>query len=101
MKDKFLSKDGIADKYNFRGQCIEGIQNLGMGVGYIYSLCNMVPSFLSEQNLNDEYAGKVIGGFLAGTVSYFLGNYLHKINDNKKTKALGNIEEISFKGEKK
>jgi Na+/proline symporter len=92
MKDKNLGKDGITEKYDFRGKYIEGGQILGMVVGYVYSLYNMVPSFLSEQNLNGRDAGKVIWGFLFGTASYFLGSYIHKRSEKKKEKALKNLE---------
>lgn len=92
MRDKYLGKDGIMEKYNFRGRYITWAQNIGMASGYIYSICNIFPGFSSGQNLNGEGVEKVLGGFLVGTLSYFLGNYMHKVNEKKKEKALKNLE---------
>jgi hypothetical protein len=93
MKNKYSRKDRITEKYNFREKYINIIQNISMGTGYIYSLCNMVPSFVKDHHISDNEAIKVMSGFLAGTLSYFLGNYLQKVNENNKNKALKNLEE--------
>ncbi len=92
MKDKYLGRDGITKRHNFRGQCIEGAQILGMAVGFGYSLVHMAPDFFVEQNLNVGDFKKVIGGFAIGISSYMTGNYLHKRNERKREKALKNIE---------
>ena len=84
MKDKYLCKDGITEKYDIRGQCIEGVQLLGMGLGYGSSLIHMAFDLTGGKNLDFTDFKEAIGGFVIGTGSFVLGRYLHKRNDEKK-----------------
>lgn len=84
MKDKYLGKDGITEKYDFRGKIINYFKTIGTVGGGVYVILSLGPNNL----------GEILVGGGVGTSSYFLGNYLNKVNEKKKQKALKNLEEV-------
>jgi hypothetical protein len=92
MNDKYLGKEGIEEKYNFRGDCICGMQTLGMAIGYGYTLFNIFKDVITQNDMHNNDLIKVMGGFAIGTASYFIGYKLHKRNENKKDKIIRDIE---------
>lgn len=92
MKDKYLGEDGIKEKYNFREQCINGAQKIGMFGGLGFSAAKVCYDFWTGNKLNMTDFKYVIGGFGIGVISYLLGDYLDKRNGKKKEKALKNVE---------
>jgi len=82
MRDKYLGKEGITEKYNFRGNLVNCAKNGGMILGGLYSLTRIV---------GEDIRGIFLGIGLAG-VSYVGGSYIFKRNEGKKEKALKNLE---------
>jgi len=101
MKDGDLSMEEITKKYNFRENIIERTQNLGIIAGYGCSLISVVFDVLTENSSNMKDFSGVCGGYIVGTGSYFLGNYMHKRNEEKKDKDIKNIERRTIEGYKK
>lgn len=90
MKDKYLSKDAIAEKYDFRCDVIKFAEKLGLIGGGLYSI-----SGVAFEDI------RMIGiGAGIGVVSVLSGNYLNNMNEKKKEKALRNLE-MAFEGERK
>jgi hypothetical protein len=83
MKDKCLSKEGITEKYDCRGNIIDYLKITGTVGGGVYALLNIG----KVNSLREVLIG---GGF--GIFSYFLGNYIYKRNENKKKESINNIE---------
>lgn len=100
MTNNNFGRDVIADKYNFRGDCIEMAQELGMIGGFGFSVLNVTCSILTGNDPAIAYFGNIIGGYGSGLVSYFFGNHLQNKNEANKEKALKNIER-AFEGERK
>ena len=82
MRDKYLGKDGLTEKYNFIGSLISCGKNLGMLGG---GVC--IVGGARYENITSLGIG---AGVIA--LSYFGGNYISKKNKEKKEKALNNIE---------
>jgi hypothetical protein len=82
MRDKYLGKDGITEKYDFMGNIINCGKKGGIILGGLYSITRIV---------SEDVKGIFFGaGFAA--ISYFGGNYISKMNEKKKEKALKNLE---------
>jgi hypothetical protein len=92
MKDKYLGKDGITEKYDFRCKYIRGSQILGVGLGGIYSLFPIAHNFMSSENDSIKDIRNMGVGVLIGVCSYLIGDYIHKRNESKREKALKNLE---------
>jgi hypothetical protein len=88
MNDKYLSKDGIEEKYYHRNELIKCLRNIGTIAGLGYAVLKV------GTNLREMIAGGVLG-----VGSYLTGRYLHKRNEAKKEKALKNLEMV-FEGER-
>lgn len=83
MKDKYLCQDGINEKYGSRSFLINSFKYAGTFGGGAFALLSVSKAGSVEEVL-------ISGG--VGIGSYFLGDYLNKVNDNKKEKALKNVE---------
>lgn len=83
MRDKYLGKDGIEEKYNSRKDLIETFQFIGILGG----------SAMAITSVGSDVLGGAIAGGGIGTTSYFIGNYINKLNEKMKEKALKNIEQ--------
>ena len=92
MKDKYLCKDGITEKYNFREQIIDYGQRCIMLGGFGLSALSIMYDFWAGDKLDMSDFKQVVGGFGVGVVSLVLGNYLHRKNEEKKEKALKSVE---------
>lgn len=82
MNDKYLSKDGIIEKYDSRKGIINCFKNIGIVVG-----CVSVVLGVGSKSVGDLATGGVLA-----ISSYTLGNYISKRNEKKKEKELNNIE---------
>jgi|WetSurMetagenome_2_1015567.scaffolds.fasta_scaffold1696006_2 hypothetical protein len=81
MRDKYLTKDEIIDKYNSRGGVIDYFKTTGTVGGGLFVLLSL------GQNVEGVFVG---GG--VGTLSYFFWDYVDKLNEKGKQKALKNLE---------
>jgi len=81
MRDKYLGRDGIEEKYNFRGDIINYFKNIGTIGGGVFVLLSL-----------GKDVGEVLTGGGVTTFSYFVGDSLHKLNNKIKEKALKNLE---------
>jgi hypothetical protein len=82
MKDKYLGKDGITEKYDLKCNLIKCFRNIGILGGGAYAIYGVHNNNLKEM---------VLGGVF-GLGSYVLLNYTNMRNEKKKEKALKNIE---------
>jgi hypothetical protein len=82
MKDNNLSREEITERYNNRVSIINYFKYTGTIGGGTYSLVS-----LGSRDFREILAALFIAG-----LSYSAGNYLYKKTDNKKQKALKNIE---------
>ena len=89
MNNKYLSKEGITEKYDDRNSIIKCIMDVGIIGGGLLSVIGACSEDIRELGI----------GAGIGTVSYFLGNYIYKRNENKRQKALKDIE-IAFEGKR-
>jgi len=94
MKDGDLSIEEITKKYDFRENVIERTQNLGIIAGYGCSLISVIFDILTENSSNIKDLFGVCGGYIVGTGSYSLGNYLHKRNEEKREEDIKKIKNI-------
>jgi hypothetical protein len=82
MRDKNLGRDGIEEKYDFRGKVINLIKTVGTGYGFVYTVIGIG----SEDILTLGVAAGI------GTFSFLSGNYIYNLNEKLKEKALKNLE---------
>jgi hypothetical protein len=83
MKDKYLCKDGITEKYENRFFLINSLKYAGTLGGGTFALINIGRNNSAEEVL-------ISGG--VSVLSYLFGNYLYKKSEIKKEKALKNVE---------
>jgi len=82
MRDKDLGRDGIIERYDFRGKIINGYKIIGTLGGGVFMILSLGPNNVGEI--------LVYGG--AGIFSYLSATGISKLNDKLKEKALKNLE---------
>jgi hypothetical protein len=92
MKDKYLGKEGIEEKYDSRLRNIKIGQIAGIALGSFYSLFHIAHNFMSTGIENIKDIRDMSAGVIIGISSYLIGDYLKKRDENKREKALNNLE---------
>jgi hypothetical protein len=93
MKDKYLNKEGITEKYDFKSKNINIIQNIGIIGGFGYALAHIGYDVLRNMELSMNSVKDLGFGVGVAIASWISGDYLSKRNEKKKEKALRNLEE--------
>jgi len=83
---KYLTKEGIEEKYNFRKSLINPLKITGIIGGGVIALLG-----IGVENLGEVLIGGGVGGF-----SYVFGSSLNRINEKRKEKDIKNLENKSL-----
>jgi hypothetical protein len=85
MRDKYLGREGIIEKYDSRNFIINSVKYGGAvgGLGFVVMGLG-----------SDDIRMMVLEGG-AGSFLYFVGDRLYKLNEKMKEKALKNLEQRS------
>jgi hypothetical protein len=93
MKDKYLNKEGITEKYDFKSKKINCVEWIGILGGLGYAVAHMGYDFSTKMNLDIKGVKDLGIGVGVALVSWIGGDYISKRNEKKKEKALRNLEE--------
>ena len=97
MKNKYLNKDGINEKYDHKGNIISISETLGIVAGLGYSVASVGYDAMTNIDLSMNCVKDVSMGVGVALISWFGGEYLSKRNKKNNEKALRNLEDRTLK----